>query len=94
VVAAGVTADPDRVAQHVVGEIGDLLRHGGPRRTASGAWPAAWPTILRMSWMKPYVEHAVGLVEHEHLDPLEADGRLCMRSIRRPGVATRRRRRR
>ena len=35
-----------------------------------------------------HVEHAVGLVEHQHLDGVEPQRVRCTRSRRRPGVAT------
>ena len=65
--------DPDRVAQHLVGEIGDLLRHGRreEQRLALARQLGHDPADVVD---EAHVEHAVGFVEHEDLDAIEADG--------------------
>ena len=66
--------DPNRIAQHVAGEIGDLLRHGGreeqrlplARQLADDAADVV---------DEAHVEHAVGFVEHEDFDAIEVQRR-------------------
>ena len=58
------------IAQHLLGEIGDRLGHGGGEQQG---------LALRRQFRddpadvvdEAHVEHAVGLVEHENFDPVE-----------------------
>ena len=63
--------DARRIAQHVRGEIGDLARHGGGEQQR-----LALLRELRDDRAdvvdEAHVEHAVGFVEHEHFDLVEA----------------------
>ena len=89
VVAAGVTATRTGSLQHRVGELGDLPRHGGreEQRLPLGRQLADDAADVVD---EAHVEHAVGFVEHEHLDAGRGwTARCCIRSSRRPGVATR-----
>ena len=67
VVACGVTATLAGSLQHLAAELGDVLRHGGrehqrlPLRRKLGD---DLPDVVD----EAHVEHAVGFVEHEHLD--------------------------
>ena len=87
VVACGVTAHAYRISQHRIGELFDFLRHGGREQQRL-------PLLRQLRDNLPdvvneaHVEHAVGFVEHEHLDMVEMDCAALIRSSRRPGVAT------
>ena len=65
--------DADRVAQHLVCQLGDLPRHGRgeEQRLALGRQLGDDPADVVD---EAHVEHAVGFVEHEHLDAIEMDG--------------------
>ena len=70
VVAAGVTATFAGSLQHLPGQLGDVLRHGGreqqrlPLRRQLGD---DFADVVD----EAHVEHAVGLVEHEGVDAIE-----------------------
>jgi hypothetical protein len=60
--------DTRRIAQHLRGQRGDLARHGGreQQRLAVGRdLGDDRPDVVN----ETHVEHAVGLVEHQHLHP-------------------------
>ena len=67
VVACGVTETLRRVLQHLAAELGDVLRHGGrehQRLPLRRELRHDLPDVAD----EAHVEHAVGFVEHEHLD--------------------------
>ena len=83
-----VRLDLDRIAQDAAGQPHDLGQHG--RREEQGLALLRqrrdhFPDIVD----EAHVEHAVGLVEDEHLEPIEPHQRWPIRSSRRPGVAIR-----
>ncbi len=65
--------DPNRVAQHALGQLRDLVRHGG--REEQGL-----PAVRQLADDRAdvvdesHVEHAVGFVEHEDFDLIEPHG--------------------
>ena len=77
-----------RVARVRAGELADLAVERGreEHRLALGGQPAEDLLHLRA---EAHVEHAVGLVEHEDRDVVDATRRRSIRSCSRPGVATR-----
>ena len=60
------------IAQHRIGELGDFAAAWWPRRTASAAAFGSLRDDLPDVVDEAHVEHAVGFVEHEHLDLVEA----------------------
>ena len=69
----GRDRNPDRIVQHPLGKIGDFARHGGREEQVLPARRQLAddrPDVVD----EPHVEHAVGFVEHEDLDPIELDG--------------------
>ena len=66
---------PCRVAQHLVGELGDFLRHGGREEQRLPFFRHHGDDPLDVV-DEAHVEHAVGFVEHQHLDLVEAHGAL------------------
>ena len=69
----GSDRDADRVVQHLVCQLGDFPRHGRgeEQRLALGRQLGDDPADVVD---EAHVEHAVGFVEHEHLDAIEMDG--------------------
>ena len=59
------------VAQHLVGELGDFLRHGGGEEQRLPFLAQHGDDPLDVV-DEAHVEHAVGFVEHQHLDLVEA----------------------
>ena len=66
----GRDGDADRVAQHALGQLGDLARHGGGEEQGL---PARRQLADDRADVvdEAHVEHAVGFVEHEDLDAVE-----------------------
>ena len=93
VVASGVTATLLRIVQHLRGELGDLLRHGGREHQRlpllTGSLRHDLPDVVD----EAHVEHAVGFVEHQHFDAVEAQ-RVLLHRDRAGGRAWRPARRR
>ena len=67
VVACGVTDDLGRVLQHLAAELGDVLRHGGREHQRLPLRRQLGDDLADVA-DEAHVEHAVGFVEHEHLD--------------------------
>ncbi len=61
----------DRIAQHLIGELGNVARHGRgeqQRLALSGQFRDDLPDVVN----EAHVEHAIGFVEHEKFDVAEA----------------------
>ncbi len=69
----GRHGDPHRIAQHPLGELGDLARHGGREEQGLPAWRQLADDRADVV-DEAHVEHAVGFVEHENLDAVEPHG--------------------
>ena len=80
--------DVHRVVQRVAGDAHDLRRHRRREEQVLALAREHGQDALHVG-QEAHVEHAVGLVEDEHLDACErSQSRLLHRSSRRPGVAT------
>ncbi len=62
--------DPCGIAQHALGKVGDVLRHGGGEEQRLTPWRQQFADLLDVR-NKAHVEHAVGFVEHQELDLAE-----------------------
>ncbi len=76
------------IAQHLLGQFRNGPRHGGGKEQglpSRGKFGDDFADVVD----EAHVEHAVGFVEHQPLDAVEAERVDWTRSSRRPGVATR-----
>jgi len=76
--------DPRRVTQHLVGEPGDFLRHGGGEEQRLPLTRHHSDDALDVM-DESHVEHAIGFVEHQHLDLVEAQRTLLHEIEQAPG---------